>query len=128
MRVFFTILSLVYISGIFFWADSPMVSDLGTFNPYSLLHIPLYAILTFLLVCSVSALKSHRIDQRGMLKFLFPGLTALVVAIADEIHQSFIPCRDASIIDVFLDFVGIILMLLLIHQIYKNKYRISLQL
>ena len=105
-----------------------MVSNLAPFNPYSLLHIPLYAILTFLLIFSVSPLKSNQINQRKILKFLFPGLTALVVAIADEIHQSFIPNRDASITDVFLDFVGIILALLLIYQIYKNKYRISLRL
>lgn len=52
MRVFFSILSIVYIAGIFLWADSPVVSDLGYFNPYSLLHIPLYAILTVLLIFS----------------------------------------------------------------------------
>jgi VanZ family protein len=45
------------------------------------------------------------------------GIIALVVAIADEIHQAYLPNRDASIIDVFLDIIGIILCMLIIKRI-----------
>jgi len=61
-------------------------------------------------------------------RFLIAGLIALGVAIVDEIHQSFIPGRDASIIDVFLDLIGITFILFLFHQIYEGKKaRISIQ-
>jgi hypothetical protein len=152
MRFFFRVLSVVYIAGIFLWADSPLLSDLAPFNPYSLLHIPLYGILTVLLIfsffpfdlktnvpngpnvlnvlnlpCEMQSL-FHRGDPNGQriktytrVRFLIPAFIALIVAIADEIHQSFIPTRDASVTDVFLDAVGIILAIVLLLRVYKNR-------
>lgn len=129
MSIFFSILSAAYIAGIFLLADSPMVSDVAAFNPYSLLHIPLYGILTFLLILSFYPFKfkvayrgnpsnpTNPMNSTNLRNPLIAGLIALVVAVADEIHQAYIPSRDASIIDVFLDIVGISLCLLLIKRI-----------
>jgi hypothetical protein len=158
------VLSIAYIVGIFLWADSPVVSVLAPFNPYSLLHIPLYGILTVLLIFSFSPfnLKTNvpngpnvlnvlnepnasthprivpftplrfndlndpngqRIKTSTRVRFLISGFIALIVAVADEIHQSFIPTRDASVIDIFLDAVGIVLVIYLILWFYKIKKR-----
>ena len=120
MSIFFSILSAAYITGIFLFADSPVVSEAAPFNPYSLLHIPLYGILTILLVLSFRRKPSNPINPMNSTNSrnpLIAGLIALVVAVADEIHQAYIPSRDASIIDVFLDIVGISLCLLLIKRI-----------
>ena len=133
MNPIFTILSIAYVFCIFFWADLAVVSDLAAFNPYSVLHIPLYGILTILLTFSVLPLNLNRpnrtneINQINQInqsnernwiyresRFLIPGLIGLGVAVADEIYQSFIPGREASFGDVFLDFVGITFALLLI--------------
>jgi VanZ family protein len=58
--------------------------------------------------------------------FVFPGLIALAVAIADEVHQKYIPNRDASVTDVMLDVVGITTaMLLAIHFYKKDKSPMS---
>ena len=122
----FRLFSVVYIAGIFLLAGSSVVSDLAPFNPYSLLHIPLYGILTLFLFFSFVPLKSHstystnstdstRSDNSTHLtRFVFPGVIALTVAIADEIHQAYIPGRNASVVDVFLDVIGIGLCLLAI--------------
>jgi len=139
MRLLCTILSIAYIAMIFLWADSPVVSDLAPFNPYSLLHIPLYGILTFLLIFSFFPLKFKRNDPNDLnepndlnasspIRFIIPGVISLIVAIADEIHQSFIPTRDASILDVFLDFVGIVLVLFLVYRLAKGKYLFGFKL
>ncbi len=116
MRLFFKVLSIAYISAIFFWVDSPVVSYLGDFNPYSLLHIPLYGILTVLIILSREPLK-----WQPNFRLLVPGIIAFVVGIADEIHQSFFPTRYASVSDIFLDFIGIILALFLIFRLYKRR-------
>ena len=148
MRIFFTILSIAYVAGIFLFADSSVVSTLSSFNPYSLLHIPLYGILTFLLIFSFVPLKfnqrnlsrlsrseSVRGEMRSLFhwdpmtqlpnylitRFLVVGFIALIVAIADEIHQAYVPGRDASITDVLLDLVGIILVLFFFLYFYKTK-------
>jgi VanZ family protein len=55
----------------------------------------------------------------------------LIVAIADEIHQAYIPSRDASITDVLLDAIGIVLALLIVYHAYKKagilSFGLSLQ-
>lgn len=139
MNLFFSILSVAYIAGIFLFADSPVVSDIAAFNPYSLLHIPLYGILTVLLIFSfipITQLRSSSVTRRltqrhnnsmtqlpSNLKSrsLVAGVIALIVAIADEIHQAFIPFRNASVTDVFLDLIGVLLALSLIFYLYRKK-------
>jgi VanZ family protein len=119
MRIFFTILSIAYIAGIFIFADSSVVSALSSFNPYSLLHIPLFGILTFLLIFSFVPMT--QLPNYLITRFLVVGFIALVVAIADEIHQAYVPGRDASITDVLLDLVGITLVLFIFLYFYKTK-------
>jgi hypothetical protein len=159
MSIFFSVLSAAYIAGIFLFADSPVVSDIAPFNPYSLLHIPLYGILTLLLILSnwssIFLNKRNPINSRSPIdpknsinsmsptnpinptnsinpinlsretrslfhwdpiNLLIAGFIAFVVAIADEIHQAYVPARDASITDVLLDVVGIIFCLFLIQR------------
>jgi hypothetical protein len=171
MNILFSILSIVYISAIFILAGSPIVRTLAPFNPYSLLHIPLYGILTFLLVCSfipMTQLRNNPIDLSCLLRsesvrglsrsesvrgemrpalwsvktttwgslfhwdstnptnpikrFLLVGIIAFIVAIADEIHQAYVPGRDASITDVLLDLVGIVLVLFFFSRLLKKTY------
>jgi hypothetical protein len=128
MRLFFTFLSIIYITGIFLFADSSVVSDLSSFNPYSLLHIPLYGILTFLLIFSFVPLKFNPTNPSSPInpsnpraRFLLPGGIALIIAIADEIHQAYVPRRDASVTDVLLDLCGITLVLFFFFHILKTK-------
>ena len=127
VRLSFSILSIAYIAGIFLFADSPVVSDLSSFNPYSLLHIPLYGILTALLIFSFVPFKFNSRNPSNpsnlRTRFLPPGGIALIVAIADEIHQAYLLGRDASITDVFLDLVGIVLVLFFaVHFLRKKPY------
>ena len=135
MFIFFRVLSCVYIAGIFLLADSPMVSDVAPFNPYSLLHIPLYGILTLLLILSFPTQRKrfvnptnsgnstnsiNSINPSNLSNYFVAGIIALVVAIADEIHQAYIPNRNASVIDVFLDVVGIVLCILVIQRVRRK--------
>jgi hypothetical protein len=138
VNIFFSTLSVAYITGIFLLADSSVVSDMAAFNPYSLLHIPLYGILTLLLILSFFPQRNRFINSTNSIdpinsknpidptnsinpsnstnssNLIVAGIIALVVAIADEIHQAYIPNRNASVIDVLLDSIGIILFILFI--------------
>jgi VanZ family protein len=131
MRFLFSILSLAYISAIFLLADSSVVSDLSPFNPYSLLHIPLYGILTVLLIFSfipIAQLPNNLMTQLPnnlIPRLLIVGTISFIVAIADEIHQTYIPGRNASITDVLLDMAGITVVLLLFFRFLRPKHRLS---
>jgi VanZ family protein len=48
-------------------------------------------------------------------------LIAAAVAVADEIHQAFIPNREGSITDVLLDLLGIILVLFVVKKLLKAE-------
>jgi len=54
-------------------------------------------------------------------RFLIVGVIALGVGIADEIHQAYVPGRDASVTDVLLDMVGIALVLYFAFRLFKTK-------
>ena len=54
-------------------------------------------------------------------RFLVVGFIALGVGIADEIHQAYVPGRDASLTDVLLDLLGIILVLFFAFRLLKTK-------
>ena len=109
MNYFFAALPAAYIFGIFFYADSQVVSQIAVFNPFSLLHIPLYGILTLLLVLALCP----RSAANSQLRYTLAALMAMAVAIVDEIYQSFIPSREGSITDVLLDALGVSLALIL---------------
>ena len=140
MNPLFSILSTAYIAAIFLFADSSMVSDVAPFNPYSLLHIPLYGFLTLLLILSFYPQRKRFINTTNSIdptnsknpknpknstnpiNYLIAGSIALVVAIADEIHQAYIPSRNASIIDVLLDIIGIILCIVFVKRIEQISW------
>jgi len=139
LRLIFSILSIVYIASIFVLAGSPIVRILAPFNFHSLLHIPLYGILTGLLIFSITPIKLKRNNPTNPInlsremrslfhwdpitRFLVVAVIALGVGIADEIHQAHVPGREASVTDVFLDFIGISLALFIIFQRYKKTTR-----
>jgi hypothetical protein len=138
MRILFSLLSLFYIASIFILAGSPVVYTLSEFNPYSLLHIPLYGILVFLLTLSMvpvtrgfkgasnqPGVDSTRPLSRGTVgltvRLFIAGGIALAVGIFDEVHQLSVPGRDASATDVLLDMVGIAIALLLFFVLFKAR-------
>ena len=138
MRIFFSILSLLYIAAIFILAESHVVDTLSEFNAYSLLHIPLYGILACLLVLSMVPITRgfrgasiqpgsdpRRLpseETKGLnLRLFLAGAIALVVAIFDEIHQLYVPGRDGSAIDAVLDMAGIAIALLLCFRLLKTR-------
>jgi hypothetical protein len=142
MNLFFAILSLAYIFVIFFFADSSAVSAVAPYNPFSLLHIPLYGILTILIVFALVPSNSFpfsrirrlsKNDPGGMNgpnglnlltsgnRFLIAGLISALVALADEYHQVFIPTREGSFTDVLLDVVGIALAIFFTFRLYRMQ-------
>ena len=72
----------------------------------NLAHIPAYAILTFLWV--------HSLTGTNLMKYHYSKVILLIIAailffaVSDEIHQSFVPGRTASLMDIGLDLTGIL--------------------
>ena len=85
-------------------------------------HVSIYTLVGIFIMSFISTYKIHL-----KYKFLISILVGLVYASSDEIHQSFIPGRTASIIDVGIDtagvFLGIISVLIIIsvHKALTEK-------
>jgi VanZ family protein len=115
MNPIFFLLSVGYVFVIIFLADSGAVSQIEAFNPYSLLHIPLYGLLTLLLLLSFCTGGGKYTRNR----VITAGLIAGLVGALDEFHQIYIPTRDGSLGDVFLDILGAGLAILIFGRIYS---------
>jgi VanZ family protein len=118
MNPFFASLSAAYIFAIFFFADSPAVSQISEFNPYSLLHIPLYGVLAGLLLLALASKPGTNLAIR----YHLAAWTAVVVGILDEYHQTFIPSREGSIGDVLLDILGVGLVVILARRVSPSLW------
>ena len=70
----------------------------------NLAHIPAYALLTFLWLKSFARTESK--NNITAFSLILAGL--VLFAVSDEIHQSFVPGRTASFMDIGLDLVGIV--------------------
>jgi len=69
----------------------------------NLAHIPAYAFLTFLWLKSFAGTEPK--NSIIVFSLILSGL--VLFAVADEIHQSFVPGRTASFMDIGLDLMGI---------------------
>ena len=103
MDPYYFLVSTLYVSCIYLWASSPLVLLINAVNPFSLLHVPLYGILTVFLLLALNV----RLCQRPASRYLLAGLIASAVAVVDEVQQFFIPSRVGSFTDVILDLGGI---------------------
>ena len=70
----------------------------------NLAHIPAYALLTFLWLKSFAGTES----KNNIIAFSLILAGLVLFAISDEIHQSFVPGRTASFMDMGLDLIGIL--------------------
>ena len=113
MNLFFTLLSGAYIFCIFYFAGSPFVSRIAEFNPYSLLHIPLYGILTVLLLLAFASKQETSHTSR----YSIAAWVAITVAVIDEYLQGSISTREASMGDVLLDILGVALVMILARRV-----------
>jgi VanZ family protein len=99
----FSTLLIIYASSI---PDQALLGDDSLIEQIisNLAHIPAYALLTFLWLKAFERRKFVGYFSRVNTLILI-GL--ILFAVSDEIHQSFIPGRFASYMDIGLDFLGI---------------------
>lgn len=85
---------------------------------FNLAHIPAYGLLTYLWLISFTGIRNKNHSFKITLA-VFAGL--VLFAVSDEIHQSFVPGRSASLMDIGLDLVGILAGLALFRQLRAPK-------
>ena len=86
----------------------------------NLAHIPAYGILTFMWLKSFNDFTRHK-SRALIIGAVLVGL--FLFSITDEIHQSFVPGRTASVMDVGLDLLGILIGLALSEAVLKGEAR-----
>jgi VanZ family protein len=85
---------------------------------FKTLHMIEYAILFFLFFRAYHHLND---DKKSLQKiFALAFFSAVIFAISDEIHQYFVPTREGTIRDVFIDSLGIFFMFICIRMNIKK--------
>jgi VanZ family protein len=72
----------------------------------NLAHIPAFALITFLWI---KAFADKKLEAKTSLPYILIIVGLCAFAVSDEIHQSYVPGRFASITDFLLDLIGILL-------------------
>ena len=90
-------------------------------------HFSEYTILGILLTATVRRIPGLISDSRQAFpkrKIILPALCALLYAVSDEIHQSFVPGRSCELRDVCIDFAGACTGILLASVFLRLRRRI----
>lgn len=104
-QLLFLLLAALWGFFIFYLSDTP---DLASSLPYKydfilrkLAHIFVFLVLTYLVAVSLDS------QARGYLLFVI--VAAIVYALIDELHQSYVAGRVGSSRDIFIDSIGVYL-------------------
>lgn len=109
LRIVLSIIPFIYMALIWYMSSNPddLILDLPSSATdrfiKEALHLVEFAILYVLFVVALAA--NHKLTAAA-------SLTAAIIAglygIIDELHQSFVPARSATLIDVIKDIVGVL--------------------
>lgn len=98
---------LVLMGAIFLLSSRESISVskefIHNFLLFKSLHIAEYALLMLLLFRAIY--KTIRIRVSDII--LVASLLAVLYGLSDEIHQTFVPTRNGSLLDIFIDSIGI---------------------
>ncbi len=128
LKLLWSWLPPVLLMGIIFYLSSRQnisVSESTTvdFAFFKSLHIIEYGMLTFLFFRAY-ALTFTRWTGRKIV--IFSAVSALVYALSDEIHQTFVPTRTGQLRDIFIDLIGISVVVMYTDY-YSKKVRAILK-
>jgi VanZ family protein len=106
----------VLIMGLIFYLSS--LSTLPDFDSFDFsmkkgAHFSVYALLYLFLFRAFCLSNSPR-KTPSIPFYILPGIVAVLYAISDEIHQSFVPYRTPTVRDVLIDTAGVLAMSLII--------------
>ncbi len=114
---------LSYSALIFYLSNQPQIPfpEMGILSWDKLLHFGAY--FGYGVLMQIAVIPNATKKNKKYQIFIVILLSALF-AVSDEIHQSFVPGRDADVFDVLADLVGALTSLLLyrrIEQIFKKE-------
>ncbi len=118
--LFYWLPILIYCIVIFIQSSYPSpedVPDILHFDKF--LHFSAYALLCFLFV---RAYRTLLIKDNFNLVIILSILSSSIYGISDELHQHYVPFRDADMMDAFMDMLGSIFGAW-IYYLFMIKYR-----
>ena len=121
--VCYYVVVIAYMAGIYYLSSLPLSANQSKGISKStrqiitnIAHVPLYGILAFLLLRAFNRGKNN-LEHRSLISYYLAFAIGTLFAISDEVHQSFVPGRTASLLDVLLDVLGIIAVLISVNKI-----------
>ena len=113
---------IIWMAFIFFLSSRQKISVADeyilNFLLFKTLHMIEYAFLFFLFF---RAYHHSNDDKKSLQKILaLAFFSAIIFAISDEVHQLFVPTREGTVRDVFIDSLGIFIMFICIRMNIKK--------
>jgi VanZ family protein len=119
--LFYWLPLILYCLFIYIQSDYPSPESLPSFEfSDKLLHFAAYAVMGVLFYRAYQTLP---LKNNMQLLMLLSMISASLYGISDEIHQSFVPYRDADLFDVVADILGAVCAVYLYHWWVMRKVR-----
>jgi VanZ family protein len=93
-------------------------NETDDFIVHKLVHVLEYGLLTFLFIRAYYLSPGKYLSLKQIL--FYAALCTLIYAITDEVHQLFVPTRTGRLRDVFIDLIGISLVVLYTKYQFKK--------
>lgn len=117
-RAMSAVLSLVWISTIYYLSSQPMPDiDLGFSHQDKLLHLGAYGLLGMLLLGSMA----RHPDGYQPRQVILAAVLAALYGCSDEWHQSFVPGRMLDVLDLIADSIGALLGALALYMLTRRS-------
>lgn len=116
-KIFYLVITSLIAIEIFLFSNVTSQAGISLgFNLATIYHFGIFFMFTFFLSLT---LKKNKLDKKTILIILS---ISLIYAISDEFHQLFVPGRFSDIKDIFIDFCGSILSIVMLKIIERfNK-------
>jgi hypothetical protein len=109
-----SILLIIILGTMTYFSSIPgSIISFGSIWPSLIYHFTIFAGFAFILL---AILTNKKVNEKNIILTI---LISLIIAILDEIHQSFVPLRSPGLDDVAIDLIGVILSISLYSLIKK---------
>jgi len=116
--LFFLFLAAIFIESSFPAETYPEVEIVGADK---LVHIGVYGLLAFF--CYLSLIHREKVSLFKMYPLIMTVVICSIYGASDEIHQFFVPNRDAEMWDWVADTAGALIAVIIIRYYLRKKYK-----
>ncbi len=88
------------------------------------LHVIEYGFMFYLIFRLINKISTSKNNFEW--RYIIAALLTLIYAASDELHQTFVPTRQGSVRDIFIDLIGVTISWIILRKAYRKLKKYSI--